>query len=130
MLGVLLTEMLEEMGHDVCALETTEAGAVAAAAQYRPDLMILDARLGAGSGVSAVEEILRTWIVPHFFMSGNVSKVKALKPDTEVLEKPFNEAELARAIQRVLGVAAVPLRRRPPCEDEAGPGCCALKESL
>jgi hypothetical protein len=68
--------------------------------------MIVDARLGAGSGVSAVEEILRIWPVPHFFMSGNVSKVKALKPDTEVLEKPFNEAELARAIQRVLGVAA------------------------
>jgi len=35
------------MGHDVCALEITEAGAVAAAAQYRPNLMIVDARLGA-----------------------------------------------------------------------------------
>jgi DNA-binding response OmpR family regulator len=106
MLGVLLAEMLEDMGHDICALETTEAGAVAAAAQYRPDLMILDARLGAGSGISAVEEILRTWLVPHLFMSGNISKVKALRPGAEVLEKPFREAELARAIQRVLGIAA------------------------
>jgi two-component system, response regulator PdtaR len=58
--GMLLGELLKEMGHDVCAIETTEADAVAAAVRCRPDLMIIDVRLGDGSGISAVKEILRT----------------------------------------------------------------------
>jgi DNA-binding response OmpR family regulator len=106
MVGMLLAEMLEAMGHNVCALETTEAGAVAAAAQHRPDLMIVDARLGAGSGVAAVEEILRAQFIPHVFMSGDITKVGALRPGATAIEKPFHEAELARAIQRVLDLAA------------------------
>ena len=40
-------------------------------------------------------------------MSGNISKVKALRPGTEVLKKPFREAERARAVQRALDVAAL-----------------------
>jgi DNA-binding response OmpR family regulator len=108
MIGMLLAGMLEEMGHDVCAIEATEADAVSAAAQHRPDLMIVDARLGDGSGVSAVEEILRTGFVPHLFMSGNVSRVMALRPGAVVLQKPFLEAELARAIQRALDAAPAP----------------------
>jgi CheY-like chemotaxis protein len=108
MIGMLLAEMLESMGHDVCAIETTEAAAVTAAAQYKPDLMIVDARMGDGSGVSAVDKILRTGFVPHLFMSGNISKVKALRPDAVVIEKPFREPELTRAMQRALDIAATP----------------------
>jgi CheY-like chemotaxis protein len=106
MIGMLLAEMLEAMGHNVCAIETTEAAAVIAAAEYRPDLMIVDARMGEGSGLSAVDKILRTGFVPYLFISGNFSKVTALRPDAVVLEKPFREAELTRAIQRALDLAA------------------------
>jgi len=102
MIAMFLAETLAAMGYDVCAIETTEAGAVTAAVQHRPDLMIVDARLGNGSGVSAVEEILRTEFVPHLFMSGNISEVKALRPEAVVLAKPFCKAELTRAIQLVL----------------------------
>ncbi len=108
MIGILLAEMLEGMGHDVCAIETTEAAAVSAASEYRPGLMIVDAWLGDGSGVSAVERILRTGFVPHLFTSGNVKKIRALRPDAVVLEKPFREPELARAIQRALDIQATP----------------------
>jgi len=106
MIGMLLAGMLEGMGYDVCAIEATEADVVTAAAHHRPDLMIVDARLGDGSGVAAVDEILRTGFVPHLFMSGNISRVKALRPDAVVLQKPFGEAELTRAIQRALDTAA------------------------
>jgi len=106
MIGELVTEMLEEMGHDVCAIEATEADAVTAAAQYRPDLMIVDAQLGDGSGLSAVEEILRTGFVPHLFFSGNIPRVQALRPDAVVLQKPFRQAELTRAIQCALDAVA------------------------
>ena len=70
MLAMLLADVPAEMGHYVCATDATEAGAVAAADKCKPDLMIVDARLGEGSGVSAVEKILRRRFVPHVFVSG------------------------------------------------------------
>jgi two-component system, response regulator PdtaR len=103
MIGTLLAEVLEGMGHDVCAIEATEAGAVAGALRHRPDLMIVDARLGSGSGVSAVEEILRTRFVPHVFVSGDALRVRVQKPDAVVMQKPYREPELAAAILRALG---------------------------
>jgi len=100
-IGMLLGEMLVEMGHIICAIAATEAEAVAAAARYEPDLMIVDARLGEGSGLSAVEKIGRTGDVPHFFVSGDASRVRALRPGAVVLQKPFRESDLVRAISRV-----------------------------
>jgi len=102
MIGMLLGWMLEEMGHKVCSIEATEADAVTAAAQYQPDLLIVDAWLGDGSGVIAVDEILRHGFIPHLFISGNIARVKALRPDAAMLEKPFGEAALARAINHAL----------------------------
>lgn len=105
LVGGLIRRMLEWMGHEVCAIEATKADAVTAAGQYKPDLMIVDAWLGDGSGISAIEEILRTGFVPHLFMSGNISAVEALKPGAVMLKKPFREAELMRAIQSALDAA-------------------------
>jgi CheY-like chemotaxis protein len=106
-IAVLLAEVLAGMGHDVCAIEATEADAVAAAARCRPDMMILDARLGDGSGISAVEQILCTRFVPHVFVSGDALRVRALRPGAVVIQKPFREADLASAMQRALGAAPV-----------------------
>jgi two-component system, response regulator PdtaR len=103
MIALLLADMFAGMGHDVCAIEATKAGAVAAAIQCRPDLMIVDARLGDESGVSAVEEILRKGFIPHVFITGDISTVRALVPDAVAIQKPFDEVDLIRAIQRALG---------------------------
>jgi CheY-like chemotaxis protein len=108
MIGTLLAEVLTEMGYDVCAIEATEADTVAAAVRCRPDMMIVDAWLGDGSGVAAVEAVLRTGFVPHVFVSGDMTRVQARRPDAVVLQKPFREADLARAIQRALAA-------RPAC---------------
>jgi two-component system, response regulator PdtaR len=99
--ATLLAEVLEEMGHNVCAIEATEANAVAAAARCKPNLMIIDAGLGEGSGLSAVAEILRSGFVPHVIVSGNLRSL-SLKPDTVALQKPFLDSDLALAIQRAL----------------------------
>ncbi len=101
-IAALLAEVLEDMGHDVCAIEATELGAVAAAQRCHPDLMIVDARLGDGSGLQAVAEILRSGFVPHIFVSGDAARVRALRPDAVVLQKPFREPELARAMVRAM----------------------------
>ncbi|SDR54237.1 Response regulator receiver domain-containing protein [Rhizobiales bacterium GAS191] len=105
LIAMLFADVLAEMGHDVCAIEATEAGAVAAATRCRPDLMIVDARLAMGSGVSAVEAILRDGFVPHVFVSGDVMSVQALRPGAVVIQKPFREPDLVRAIQRALDAA-------------------------
>jgi len=105
MIGALLGEMLTDMGHGVCAIETNEAGAVTAALRCHPDLMIVDVRLGAGSGIRATDVILQGGPVPHVFVSGDISGVMANRPKAVAIQKPFRAAELARAIQRVLAAA-------------------------
>jgi CheY-like chemotaxis protein len=104
LIGILLGEMLEAMGHMVCAIAATESEAVVAAAIHRPGLMIVDAQLCDGSGIRAVEQILRDGPVPHLFTSGDTLRVRKLKPDAVLIQKPFQEAELTRAIQRAVGL--------------------------
>ena len=102
LIGVLLGEMLMDLGHTVCPVAATEAEAVLAAGLYHPDLMIVDARLGEGSGVAAMTQILLTEFVPHIFMSGNLTQVRRQRPDAVFLQKPFDEAGLLRAMGNAL----------------------------
>ena len=105
LIAMLLVETLEEIGHAVCGVEATESGAVMAALQCRPDLIIVDAQLREGNGVSAVDQILRIGFVPHLFISGDIKKVLARRPDAVAIAKPFHEPELVQAIQRALYAA-------------------------
>ena len=100
-----LAELLAGMGHEVCGTAATQADAVSAATRYDPDLMIVDAGLGRGSGVSAVEEILRAGPLAHVFISGDAGRVRVRKPDAVVVRKPFRAAELARAMDMALTAA-------------------------
>jgi CheY-like chemotaxis protein len=102
-IGILLGEMLEAMGHEVCAIASTEVEAVAAATLHRPGLMIVDAQLGEGSGIRAVEQILLSGPMPYLFTSGDTLRARKLKPDAVMIQKPFQEPELTRAIERALG---------------------------
>ena len=99
LVAMLLAELLAGMGHEVCGTAATEADAVSAAARYRPDLMIVDQGLAQGSGVSAVEKILRAGPLAHVFLSGDAEQVRVRKPGVLVVRKPFREAELAEAIK-------------------------------
>jgi DNA-binding response OmpR family regulator len=103
----LLAEVLEAMGHDICGIETTESDAVAAAARCYPDMMIVDVWLGDGNGVNAVEEIRRTRPVPHVFVTGDISRVPALRQGAVIIQKPYREPDLARAMQCALDTAAL-----------------------
>src|SRR6185437_12118050 len=106
LIGMLFADALAAMGYDVCAIEATEADAVAAAARYKPDLMIVDAQLRNGCGVAAVQEILRTGWIPHVFVSGETSRIRALLPDAIVVEKPVRDMDLNRAIHCALDAPA------------------------
>lgn len=103
LIGLLLGELLANMGHEVCGIATTEAEAVACALRYRPDLMIVDAKLATGSGISFVEELSRgAEPVPHLFLSGDPAKIRSRIPDAVIVGKPFRQIQLAKAIAAAL----------------------------
>jgi CheY-like chemotaxis protein len=101
-IGGLLAELLNALGHEVCAIEASESSAVAVAGRSKPDLMIIDAQLQDGSGIRAVETINRFVHIPHIFVCFNASRVRAIKPDSIVLQKPYFESDLVLAIQSAL----------------------------
>jgi two-component system, response regulator PdtaR len=119
LIASLLAETVEALGHTVCAIAMTENEAVAYALEHQPDLLIVDAGLIDGNGISAVETILRTQLVPYLFVTGNGREVKALHPTAVILEKPFFVPELVRAIERALFVS-VHAGSTPPSSAQAG----------
>jgi CheY-like chemotaxis protein len=96
--AMVLEEFLVGMGHEICATASTEIAAIDAADRQKPDLMIVDAGLRQGSGLSAVDQIRRLGPTPHFFLSGDAGRIRATRPDAAVLQKPFRLADLSRAI--------------------------------
>ncbi len=99
-IGALLAETLQGLGHDVCAVAATEGDAVSASARFRPDLLIVDVSLAHGSGVSAMATILRAGHVAHFFISGH--RPPASLAGATVLQKPFRAADLIQAVEQAV----------------------------
>ena len=93
-----LAELLIAMGHDVCAIAGTEVAAEAAAAQWHPDLMIVDGSLRSGSGVAAMARILATGDIAHFYVTGNPWAVLDQVPGAIVVTKPFTMRDLQRGM--------------------------------
>jgi two-component system, response regulator PdtaR len=111
MIGMLLAEMLGDMGYNVCAIAPTEDRAVDDAARCKPGLMIVDEHLLEGSGVSAVDRILQAGPVPCVFISG--APVRPKRPGATVLRKPFMEEDLVRAIRQVIRGPDAPVSLPP-----------------
>jgi DNA-binding response OmpR family regulator len=106
MIGPLLAEVLEDLGHVVVAVVVDADAAVVAARDCRLDLMIVDIQLGERSAVAAVREILRQGFVPHVFVTGDILRNLELGPDAVLIQKPYRRADLEAAIARVIGGAS------------------------
>jgi chemotaxis response regulator CheB len=102
LIQMLVCETLVSMGHEICGAAFSEAEAIEAAAASRPDIMIVDANLGRGSGITAVGRILADRWTPHVFVSGAKLASEALHPRAVTLQKPFQDHDLARAMARAL----------------------------
>ncbi len=105
-LSMVLAELLAALGHEVCGTAGTESEAIAAAARHAPDLMIVDANLQAGSGVSAMNAILRITAMPHIFMTGG-SRL-SIPANATMLHKPFGTEGLKAALDKVAWQIAEP----------------------
>jgi len=103
-IGGLLTELLSSLGHQVCATAQTEAEAVAAAARHGPDLILVDITLKQGDGVSAMRRIAETRHSPHVFMTGGGRR--DVPEGAVILQKPFCESDLLRALGQAIAVPA------------------------
>jgi CheY-like chemotaxis protein len=110
-LGMLLGEMLGEMGLHVCGIETTQIGAISAALHVKPDVMIVDGQLSPGSGAGAMEAIEKHGRVPHVFMSG--ARLVINPNGVPTLLKPFSEESLAAAIDCAMN-SHLPQAPTPP----------------
>lgn len=106
-IAMLIEEVLAGLGHHVCATVSSADELVAAAQAHRPDLIIADEGLHESSGLIAIATILKSDIIPHIFMSGSAAAVRASFPDAVVLEKPFDEADLERAIAAATGALSI-----------------------
>ena len=103
MTRLLLADVLAEAGHEVCGVAATQAEAVLAARRLRPDLIVIDAKLGQGSGPAAMREILRGGFVVHVYISGEPLDGARLHPAAVLLRKPFDAAALHGAIAQAVG---------------------------
>jgi two-component system, response regulator PdtaR len=101
-IAMCLEQVLLEMGHQVCAITRNEADTIAAGLSQAPDLLIVDAGLSEGSGLAAVDEILKSGFVPHVFATGDFQRVLKHNPNAVVLQKPYDYHALARAIERAV----------------------------
>lgn len=105
-----LAELLADMGHEICAIARSEAEAVIAAAQFAPDLMIVDGGLDSGSGVAAMRRILAERAVAHVYVTGSPQAVMAQAPGAIVVAKPFSLEDLRRGITAACAAAGYQLR--------------------
>ena len=96
LISFLLSEMLTDLGHDVCGIERTEDEAVHTAFTTRPDLMIVDSNLAAGTGANTMARVLKSGPMPHVFMSG-LPGATPLR-GAPALIKPFTADALIRCI--------------------------------
>jgi len=98
LMSTALSELLTRFGHEVCGTAATEGEAVAAAVRYAPDLMITDANLRSGTGMSAMAAILRLTAMPHIFITGGSRLTTPASAIT--LLKPFGPEDLRMALER------------------------------
>ena len=107
-----LAELLLGMGHDVQAIASTEAAAVAAAIRCQPDLMIVDGNLAEGSGCAAMDQILARGFVSHLYVTGDPSEILQFEQDAVIVVKPFSMKGLADGIAKARCVVGDPYEPR------------------
>ena len=106
---------------EVVAEAASTAAAVAAIERLRPDVVLLDIKLGKGSGFQVLEQIDAD-IAIIFVTAYDVHAVRAFDVNAvDYLLKPVDPRRLTRAIDR-LSAPATHVRRAPAPEESLNPG--------
>jgi CheY-like chemotaxis protein len=105
--AMLLEEMVEDLGYTVCGKAVSGPGAIMAAEDYQPDLILMDIRLAQGTdGIEAAIEIRQRLGIPSLFMSafsdkGTMTRAEAARP-VGFVGKPYDETRLRIALNTAL----------------------------
>ena len=107
MIGFELQTMVRNLGHSVVAVASNESEAVRLGIKMKPDVVLMDVRLGSGSdGVTAARRILRHRPVEIIFCTGyshdrgTIEHIRQLG-SFQILAKPFSVSELETALDRL-----------------------------
>lgn len=104
LIAIHLQDLVEEAGHQASAIAHDAAGALAAAARYRPAFAIMDIRLAHGtSGIDVAWQLYNEHGIRCLFVSANIdeavrNRVADLRP-LGFIGKPFLAAEVIAAVQ-------------------------------
>jgi CheY-like chemotaxis protein len=118
-----LANIVEEMGHEVCATATTRREAVAAAKATRPGLVLADIQLADNSsGIDAVNEILSQIVAPVIFITAYPERLlTGERPEpTFLVTKPFMTDTVKATIAQALLLAEDQQEAGSPTGNVAG----------
>lgn len=105
-----VADIVRNAGHEVVGIAATEKMAVELAKKHAPHLVLADIQLrGADSGISAVNEIMKTMTVPVIFVTGFPERLltgKRVEP-AFVISKPFDPDLLRAAIAQALHTVSI-----------------------
>lgn len=105
-----LGETVIALGHVLEGYATSAADALSQAEARRPDLVLMDIRLGLSDGVAAARRIRASFGLPVVFVSAFATDLdrRGLADLGPVVPKPFAPETLDRAIRQALDGAAAP----------------------
>lgn len=102
-----LEALLSEMGHEVVDIAATGERALSSAAEFEPDLILMDINLGSGmTGIEAAESIRSRHASKILFISAygdpeTRAKVQQAVPGAQMLTKPVDQAALKRTLSLI-----------------------------
>jgi CheY-like chemotaxis protein len=100
LVGMLIEEMLQELGYEIAALSTHLDQALTLARTAAFDVALLDINLN-GRQSFPVADVVRARGLPLLFATGYGSRIlPGPYRDAPILQKPFSLAELKGALQR------------------------------
>ena len=100
-----LERLVTELGHRVVKIARTERQAIEAVRRARPGLILADIQLSdGGSGLDAVNEILRSFSVPVVFVTAYPQRLlTGTRPEpTFLITKPFHPDNVKAVISQAL----------------------------
>jgi len=102
-----LEALLQDLGHQVCAVEATGEGAIRAAERHQPDLVLMDVRLaGQLDGISAAARIRNQYGIPSLLVTAYTDPgTQARARECEALgliPKPYTTRQVERTLAGVL----------------------------
>ena len=105
LISMELSQIVTDLGHNVCGTATTHKAALASVEKARPGLVLADIQLADGSsGIDAVKDILGQFSVPVIFITAFPERLlTGERPEpTFLITKPFQPNAIRAAISQAL----------------------------